>query len=177
MADRPRLLHWLFEAGATIKAALGGLEALAGLGLLLTPNIAFVRLAGWLSRYELAEEPHERLASLAHQILRPLANGFPLADQHFYGLYLAFHGGLKLGFMLLLIARVTWAYPLAMVALAGFAAYETFEGLHTGSPFLLALALFDMVMILLVWQEYRSLRRRPATARPDPKETKPCPCP
>lgn len=172
MSPRPRLLHWLFEAGAMIKAVLGGLEALAGLGLLLTPNAAIHRLIAWLTHFEIAEAPHERMATLARQ----LAAGLPVADQHFYGVYLAVHGGLKLGFMLLLIARVVWAYPLSMLALAAFASYETAEGLHSGSPFLGALALFDLAMIALVWQEYRALRR-PGPDAPAPKETKPCPCP
>ncbi|WP_225029211.1 DUF2127 domain-containing protein [Xinfangfangia pollutisoli] len=176
MQPRPRLLHWLFEAGATIKAVMGGLEALAGLGLLLTPNSAIQRLTGWLTRYDIAEQPHERMASLA----RHLAQALPLADQHFYGVYLAFHGGLKLGFMLLLIAHVAWAYPVAMLALAGFAGYEGIEFLHSGSPFLGALAVFDLMMIGLVWQEYRAMRRNPARARAMTsrlKERKPCPSP
>ena len=36
--SRYRLLHWLFEASLAIKGLLTSAEAMAGLGLLLTPN-------------------------------------------------------------------------------------------------------------------------------------------
>jgi uncharacterized membrane protein len=81
-----------------------------------------------------------------------------MGTQHFYALYLLAHGGLKLTMVYMLWRRVLWAYPAAMVVLSGFVVYQTFESFHAGSPFLLLLALFDLVMIGLVWQEWRALK-------------------
>ena len=48
--------------------------------------------------------------------------------------------------------------------LADFGVYQTDELLQAGAPFLLLLALFDLVMIGLVWQEWRALRGRTVLA-------------
>ncbi len=153
---RDRLLHWLFEASLAIKGFLTSLEALAGLGLLLTPNALIARLVYWVTHFEIAEDPRDTLATLTLRAVQQ----FPVPTQHFYALYLLAHGGLKLTMVLLLWRKVVWAYPAAMVVLAGFVAYQFYEFGHVGSPFLLLLAIFDLVMIGLVWQEWRALRGR-----------------
>ena len=158
MKPHPRLWHWLFEAGVTVKATLGGLEALSGVGLLLTPNALVLRVVSWLTHFQIADDPTDRLASYAQH----LAAIFPVGVQHFYGAYLFFHGGLKLAIMVLLWMRKLWAYPLAMVVLALFALYEGEEWLRDGSPFLAMLCVFDLFMIGLVWKEWRALK--PAAA-------------
>lgn len=158
MKSHPRLWHWLFEAGVTVKATLGAAEALAGLGLSLTPNALVLRLVDWLTRFQIASGPDEHPADLAAW----LAEHFSVHTQHFYGFYLIFHGGLKLGIMVLLWMRKLWAYPLAMVVLALFVAYEVTEWHREGSPFLAMLAVFDLFMIGLVWREWRTLKPAPA---------------
>jgi uncharacterized membrane protein len=157
-----RVLHWLFEASLAIKGLLTGAEALAGIGLLLVPNAMVARLVYWLTHYEIAEDPTDTLAAWT---LRAMEQ-FPIGTQHFYAMYLMFHGGLKLGIVYLLWRRVMWAYPAGMVVLAGFVIYQLYEFVHSGSPFLLMLAVFDMTMIVLIWLEYRALKRLPARAAP-----------
>ncbi|WP_309667827.1 DUF2127 domain-containing protein [Tabrizicola sp.] len=152
--SRDRLLHWLFEASLAIKGVLTGAEALAGLGLLLTPNPLIARFVFWLTHFEIAEDPTDTMASWTIRAVEQ----FPIGTQHFYALYLLAHGGLKLTMVFLLWRKVIWAYPASMAVLAGFVAYQTYESFHAGSPFLLLLALFDLVMIGLVWQEWRALR-------------------
>ncbi len=159
-----KVLHWLFEASLVIKGALTGSEALAGLGLLLVPNAMVARLVYWLTHFEIAEDPTDTMATWT---LRAIEQ-FPIGTQHFYAIYLMFHGGLKLGIVLLLWRRVMWAYPAGMVVLAGFVVYQLYEFVHSGSPFLLMLAVFDLIMIALIWQEYRALKlASPRTARPN----------
>ena len=152
---RDRLLHWLFEASLAIKGLLTAAEALAGLGLLVTPNPLIARFVFWVTHFEIAEDPSDTLATWT---LRAVTQ-FPIGTQHFYALYLLAHGGLKLTMVVLLWYRVMWAYPAGMALLAGFVLYQTYEFFHAGSPFLLLLAMFDLVMIGLVWQEWRALRR------------------
>jgi uncharacterized membrane protein len=152
-----RILHWLFEASLVIKGLLTGAESLAGLGLLLVPNAMVARLVYWLTHYEIAEDPTDTMAAWT----RRAVENFPIGTQHFYAMYLIFHGGLKLGIVLLLWRRVMWAYPAGMVVLTGFVAYQLYEFVHSGSPFLLMLAVFDLFMIGLIWQEYRALKAAP----------------
>ena len=152
--NRDRLLHWLFEASLAIKGLLCTLETLAGLGLLLTPNQLIARFVFWVTHFEIAEDPTDTLATWTLRAMEFC----PINTQHFYALYLLAHGGLKLTMVLMLWRRVLWAYPAGMVVLAGFVTYQLFEFLHAGSPFLLLLAVFDAVMIWLVWLEWRALR-------------------
>ncbi len=154
--SRDRLLHWLFEASLAIKGFLTSLEALAGFGLLLTPNALIARLVYWVTHFEIAEDPGDTLATLTLRAVQQ----FPVPTQHFYALYLLAHGGLKLTMVYLLWRKVVWAYPASMIVLAGFVGYQFYEFVHAGSPFLLLLAIFDLVMIGLVWQEWQALRGR-----------------
>lgn len=153
---RDRLLHWLFEASLAIKGLLTSAEALAGLGLILTPNQLVARFVYWVTHFEIVEDPTDTLASWTMRAMQQ----FPIGTQHFYALYLLAHGGLKLTMVLLLWRKVVWAYPASMVVLAGFVGYQLYEFVHAGSPFLLLLAIFDLVMIGLVWQEWQALRGR-----------------
>ena len=149
-----RALHWLFEMSLVIKGGLCSAEAVAGIGLLLVPNQLVARLVDVLTRYEIAEDPTDTLATWTRQAVA----AFSVDAQHFYGLYLLAHGGLKLAMVVMLWARILWAYPLAMVVLAGFVVYQLTEFVRTGAPFLLVLSGFDLVMIALVIKEYRVLR-------------------
>lgn len=149
-----RVLHWLFEASLAIKGLLCSAETLAGLGLLLTPNQLVARLVYWLRHYEIADNPDEPMVAWTMRAVEQ----FPVHVQAFYGWYLLAHGGLKLAMVVMLWARVLWAYPAAMVVLAGFVIYQLSGFLQSGSPFLLILAVFDLFMIGLVWQEYRALK-------------------
>lgn len=158
--SRLRLLHWLFEASLAIKGLLTSTEALAGLGMLLTPNALMARFVYWVTHFEIAEDPNDTLATWSLRAMQQ----FPVPTQHFYALYLLAHGGLKLTMVLLLWRKVVWAYPASMAVLAGFVGYQLYEFVHAGSPFLLLLAVFDLVMIGLVWQEWRTLRVRFAPA-------------
>ncbi|MCB2144224.1 MAG: DUF2127 domain-containing protein, partial [Rhodobacteraceae bacterium] len=69
----------------------------------------------------------------------------------------------KLAMVVLLAARVAWAYPAAMVVLGGFVAYQLHQWTISGSSVLLALSAFDLVMIALVWREWRGMRAPGAT--------------
>ncbi len=149
-----RLLHWIFEMSLVIKGLLSAGEALIGVGLLFTPNVTVLKFAGWLMHQHIAENPNEGMALFA----KHLSQSFPVGVQHFWAVYLVFHGGLKFTMVLMLAWRILWAYPVAMLILAIFVIYQMFEVyLHGGLP-LVALSGFDSFMIGLVWREYNILR-------------------
>lgn len=149
-----RWLHWIFETSLLIKGLLAAGEGFGGLGLLLAPNTAIATLVDWMTRVELVQDPTDRVALW----LQHTAATFSIETQHFYALYLCLHGGIKLTMVLGLARRVLWAYPAAMVILAGFVAYQMHRVTLSPSPMLLALSGFDTLMIVLVWREYRLMR-------------------
>jgi uncharacterized membrane protein len=153
-----RWLHWIFEASLLIKGLLAFGEMLGGFGLLLTPNLSILHFVGWLTRHQLTQNPGEDMAVWA----KHLADSFPIELQHFYAIYMLFHGTIKFTMVLMLAWRIVWAYPLAMLVLAGFVTYQTTEFFLHGGIVLLALSGFDFVMIILVRREFQILRLNPA---------------
>jgi uncharacterized membrane protein len=149
-----RVLHWLFEMSLAIKAVLTSAETLTGLGLLLTPNPLVARLHYFLTHYEIAENSTDTMAQWTQRAV----SQFPVGTQNFYAYYLMFHGGLKVLMVVMLWMKILWAYPAAMVVLSGFVSYQLYEFILTGSPMLLLLAVFDLFMIGLIWQEYNALK-------------------
>jgi len=156
-----RWLHQLFEASLLVKGVFASLETAAGLGLLMTSNAFIQTFVDWLTHYEIAEDATDKMASAAQHY----AEAFSIQTQHFYALYLLSHGALKLGMVVALVFGAMWAYPGAMVILAGFVVYQMASWAESGSVFLLALSAFDAIMIWLVWQEYQA-RRAGAPAHP-----------
>jgi uncharacterized membrane protein len=155
-----RWWHRLFEASLVLKGLFASAEATTGLGIWLVPNGRIKGVADWLTRNELAQDPSDWMARTVESAMAV----FSIETQHFYALYLLSHGALKLAMVLLLARGVRWAYPAAMLLLAGFILYQLDHWRLTHSPALLLLSVFDAIMILLVWREYRALRAgfRPA---------------
>lgn len=148
--DQGGPLHGLFRLAIAAKGLFAGAEALAGLGLLLTPP---ARLAGWIEWFlgtGIAQGRH----GPPRQILAALAHRFDADAQHFFAVYLLLHGSLKIVIVTLLQRRVAFAYPLAIAVFAGFVVYQGREWLLTGSAVMLALTLFDLCVIALTWREW-----------------------
>ncbi|MGV8986781.1 MAG: DUF2127 domain-containing protein [Cypionkella sp.] len=156
-------LHWLFEASLVLKGMFAAGETMAGLSLLLTPNISIINFVGWLTRHNLTQEPDADMAKWVHHI----AQSFPIGVQHFYAYYLLAHGILKFLMVVMLARRILWAYPVAMLILAGFVSYQMTEFFRQGSIALMALSGFDAFMIGLVYREWgvlKLLKSRSVTA-------------
>ena len=147
-------LHWLFETSLLLKGIFAALESVAGFGLLVTGHSAIMRMADWLTRNELIEDPTDPMA--AH--IGNLAARFDASSQHFYAIYLLTHGLVKLVVVLLLARKIAAAYPLAIAVFAAFIAYQLHRWSLTHSPMMLILSAFDMLLIWLTWREWREWR-------------------
>ncbi len=153
--SRPRggWLHRLFELSILAKAIFALAEFLTGLGLWLVEARWVVAAAHWLTRQEITEDPSDRVALwILHQ-----AQAFDIGTQGFWAAYLIGHGAIKLAVVAGLLAGVRWAYPLSIAVLMGFIAWQIDRYVHTPSVMMLALSVFDLVVIWLIWHEYRSL--------------------
>jgi len=152
-------LHQLFEVSLLAKGLFAATELLSGIAVWMVSADWVMRWVGWLTRNEIIEDPADRLANW----LLALAQGFSLSTQHFWALYLIGHGVVKLAIVAALAFRIPAAYPASIVVLAGFILYQLDRFHTTGSLLLIALSIFDLVVIWLVWHEYRQM---PAKARP-----------
>ena len=153
-------LHWLFEASLIFKGLLAAGESLGGFGLLLTPNLSIINFVGWLTQHKLTQTPNEDMAVW----VKHAAEVFPMHVQHFYAIYLLAHGALKFTMVIMLARRIVWAYPAAMVVLAGFVIYQMTEFFAAGTLGFLALSVLDTLMIVLVYREWGILKAKAASA-------------
>ena len=125
---------------------------------MFTPNTAIVNFVFWLRNYNLTQRPDADMAVWVHH----MTEAFPIQVQHFYAFYLLGHGAVKFIMVIMLARRIMWAYPGAMVLLAGFVLYQVSEFVLHGSFTFLALSFFDLVMIVLVYREWNVLKMQRA---------------
>jgi uncharacterized membrane protein len=149
-----RVVHGLFVLGVVAKGLDGLLEVVGGLGLLALGPDRLPALVRLLTRRELAEDPHDFIATHLLQAARHLSAG----TVTFASVFLLSHGVIKVGLVAGLLLRRHWAYPVAIVAFVLFLLYQLVRYLQTRSPALLALSVSDVLVIALTWVEYRRLR-------------------
>jgi uncharacterized membrane protein len=143
-------LHTVFALGIWLKGLDGVLEMIGGL-LFVSSPVTLNRLVIALTQHELAEDPHDWLATTIRQAAAHLS----LSTQLFSSIYLIVHGLLKILIVAGLWREYRWAYPLAIGALSVFIAYQIYRLSYHFSVGLLVLTLFDIVIVALTWREYR----------------------
>ncbi|WP_337142528.1 DUF2127 domain-containing protein [Mesorhizobium sp. Cs1299R1N1] len=84
-----------------------------------------------------------------------MASHFSVSTQHFYAFYLLSHGLVQIALVAALLKRRLWAYPASLAALLLFIIYQLYRFSYTHSAGLIVLTLFDLLVVWLVWHEYR----------------------
>src|SRR5713101_121877 len=147
------VLHYLFELGISLKFLNGLLEMVGGIFLFLSTPESLSKLAAKLLTNELLEDPKDLVANT----LLHAAQQLSVNAQIFASVYLLIHGTVKVGLVIALWKRKLWAYPLAGVVLVLFTVYQVYLFSHSGSLFQLVLTVVDVVILLLLWSEYKRL--------------------
>ncbi len=142
-----RFLHQLFELGVVLKAVNGTWETLSGVFFLFF-NTTLARLAGFLVRGELLENPQDRLANYLTHI--------PTQARKFAGTYILIHGVLNIFLAIQLFRNRLWAYLVTIAATAVFILYQLYRIHLYHSMVLLAVTVVDIGFILLTYHEYRT---------------------
>jgi uncharacterized membrane protein len=150
-----RRIHQLFRFSVLIKGADAALETACGILLALVGTSAITSLVSKLAQMDLVEDPHDIIA----RYLLDWAHSFSIQTKHFYVFYLISHGVIKLFLVAGLLRDKLWAYPVSLVVLGLFVLYQLYRFSYTHGIGLIALSLFDVVVIVLIWHEYRLLRR------------------
>lgn len=150
------LVERSFKTALSFKFPFAIGETLSGLLLFLFNNATIHRLIDVLTAGELMEDPHLFVA----RHLVQLGQVITLSGQRMAALYLLLHGVLKLGTLLLFFRTKRWAYPLSILLFIGFIGYQIREFLATHHISMIALTLFDLLMIVLTFLEYKELKKR-----------------
>lgn len=143
---------------------LKGLHALieiaGGLALYVVSAASIQHWVQALTQIELTEDPRDFIAS--HLMMA--AQHLSVSSQNFYAFYLLAHGLIKIVLVAGLLREKLIAYPASLVALIAFILYQLYRYSYTHSFGLLVLTLFDLIVIVLVWHEWRVLKRHHAGA-------------
>jgi uncharacterized membrane protein len=146
-----RRIHQIFEVSVVLKGIHALIECVGGLVLAFVPTAAIAHLVVNLTQDDFVEDHLDAIAT--H--LQAWANGFSLQAQHFYAFYLLSHGIVKIALVIGLLRAKLWAYPASIVVMSLFIAYQVYRYTYTHGVGLIILTLFDLILIGLVWHEYR----------------------
>jgi uncharacterized membrane protein len=146
--------NWLdraFEIGIIGKGLNGCLELIGGLLLLLATPDRIHHLAAAITQGELSEDPHDLIAThLLHT-----TDGLTGSAVLFGAVYLLAHGLVKVVLVVALLRNKLWAYPWMIGVLSVFIAYQLYRIALVPTAGLVALTLFDLVILALTWREYK----------------------
>ena len=150
-----RRLHQIFQVSVLLKGAHALIECAGGVALGLVSTNAIAKLVNRLTQQELIEDPQDLIAT--H--LLAWAQSFSVSAKAFYAFYLLSHGAVKILLVVGLLRSARWSYPAALIVLGLFVIYQTYRVSYTHSIGLIALSVFDVFVMGLIWHEYNLFRR------------------
>jgi len=150
-------LDRVFQIGIIAKGLNGLAELLGGLLLLFVSPGDIHHLVAALTQGELSEDPNDFIA----RYLLHTANGLTGSAVLFGAFYLMVHGAVKVILVIALLLNRLWAYPSMIIVLLIFIGYQLYRIVLQPSTGMIALTIFDAVIVALTWREYRRQRRIP----------------
>ena len=148
-------IHRIFAFSVLLKGAHAVIECLGGVLLFVVSTQTIGAFVNLLTQDELVEDPDDLVAGYLHD----WAQGLSIGTQHFYAIYLLSHGVIKLALVVGLLREKLWAYPASLIVLVLFVVYQVYRFALTQSLGLVVLTGLDLVVMVLIWHEYRLLRR------------------
>lgn len=148
-------IYEAFRISVLLKGAHALIEILSGVLLALVGAQTITSIVSRLARLELGEDPHDPIA----RALLNAAEGFSVQTEHFYAFYLVSHGVVNLLLVIGLLRNKLWSYPASLFVLTLFVAYQAYRYSYTHGIGLIALTVFDLVVMGLIWHEYGVARR------------------
>ncbi|MDB5238607.1 MAG: hypothetical protein JWM46_877 [Candidatus Kaiserbacteria bacterium] len=147
-------IRMYFRISIFLKGVVSLLEIIGGVLALFIPVSAVTAYMVRLAEGELSEDGYDFIATHLIQ----LAHSLSVTGGLFIGIYLLSRGLIKLVLVVALLKNQLWAYPSSLAVLGLFVLYQAYEILHTHSVFLIALTLFDLLVMWFIWREYEVLR-------------------
>jgi uncharacterized membrane protein len=165
-------LDWFFAIGIVLKGLNAVVEIVGGLLLLFLTPARIHNVLVMLTQEELSEDPGD---FIANRILHT-ANGLTGSAVLFGAVYLLVHGIVKVVLVTALLLDKLWAYPWMIAVLLLFIGYQLYRIVLDPTAGMIALTVFDVIVVVLTWREYGHQRQRrrhaaPAAGAPDPAST------
>jgi uncharacterized membrane protein len=149
------LLDRTFAVGILLKGLDGLLEVVGGVLLLFVSPATVDRVVAAITHEELSEDPHDFVANhLLHA-----AHGLTGHAVTYAAVYLLAHGVVKIVLVAALLRNRLWAYPWMIAFLLAFIGYQLYRIVLDPTAGLIALTVFDAVVVWLTSREYRKQRR------------------
>lgn len=149
---KEKYTHLLFEITLLIKGFGAGLEIIAGFFVLFITKDVIHSAIVFITQGEVTEDPHDFFV----HYLRSLSDHFSVNSQMFVFLYLVSHGVIKLVLIISLYKKKLWAYPASLIIFGLFIVYQLYRYTFTHSLWLIVFTLLDMLVVWLVWKEYKN---------------------
>lgn len=147
----------MFRISIILKGLDGLLEFLGGLLVLFISPAKLHDFIAFITHRELVEDPHDKVANL----LLLVANYYPANSRTFLVIYLWVHAAIKLIAVIGLLKNLMWAYPFSLISLGILTAYQLYTIFFVKPSIgMVALTVFDIFVLWLIWREYGKLRHR-----------------
>jgi uncharacterized membrane protein len=143
-----------FQISILLKGAISLAELVAGIALLFIPVSYFLDLLASYAESELQENANSFIAS--H--LLSLAHQAATISGTFIAIYILSRGLIKVLLIWAMLKNKLWAYPSSLVVLGLFVLYQLYEVVHTGALAIIALTVFDLIVMYFIWREYQVLK-------------------
>ncbi len=150
-------LHLLFEAGVILKGIHAFVELVAAVFLYYFGNATFLAITR-LAESELAEDPNDAFLNFVLN-----QSGHLVSARGFVALYLVISALINLAIAAGLLSNRMHAYPASIAVLCVFVLYQAYRLTLTHSAWLLAFTIFDIIVIFLIYEEYKRQKELRAT--------------
>ena len=154
-----RYIHKIFIISLILKGLNSVLEIIGGILFLFTGSVTAI--LSFLIKGELIEDPTDFLATQ----LQHLIPYFSTHGQLYASFYLLSHGIVKIILVTSLLRNKLWAYPATIATLFLFIAYQIYRLSYAYSLSFVLLTIFDILIVVLTWHEYRLVRKHPRFAK------------
>ena len=156
--NSPLIFRASFRTGITLKGIDGLLEAIGGVLLWFIKPEQLGSTLQAIFVHELLRDPHDFLARHLLHTSEKIAQSDPL----FASIFLLSHGLVKVVLSVLLWMNRLWAYPVAIVGFSAFAVFGIYRYMHTHATLLIVIAVFDLLIVYLTWEEYEVEKKKRA---------------
>jgi uncharacterized membrane protein len=153
---KAQLRELLFRTSVFLKGLDALIEIVGGIALWIIKPSQIARVVALLTQDEIVEDPRDLVANY----LRHVAGRVSVSSEHFIAVYLLGHGLVKMFVVVALLKNKLWGYPLSILVFGGFIVYQVYRYTLTGGIGLVALTVFDLIVISLIWLEYRAVKAR-----------------
>ncbi len=155
----------VFYLGIIFKGLDGLGELLVGLALVFVSPDQIRELVALATRGELSEDPHDFTSNLLVHSTARISHG----TTTFLMIYLFIHATVKLVSVFGILRGHRWAYPFALIALGLLTLYQVYDIAVKPTAGIILLTVLDIVIIGLIWREYRNIRSGQIPPMLDPR--------